>query len=79
MKTPSLETVALIIGFIFSTLVIGYGIRLIYNRMTSKDNKVTTKHNKKKDNNAVMGNANRARLLSNLRGLKQNKLKNMKH
>jgi len=71
MKTPSLETVALIIGFIFSILVIGLVIRFIYNRVTSKDNKVTTKHNKKKDNNAVMGNANRTKLLSNLRGLKK--------
>ena len=71
MKTPSLETVALIIGFIFSILVIGLVIRFIYNRVTSKDNKVTTKHNKKKDNNAVMGNADRTKLLSNLRGLKK--------
>ena len=70
MKTPSSETVALIIGSIFSILVIGLVIRFIYNRVTSKDNKVTTKHNKKKDNNVVMGNANRTTLLSNLRGLK---------
>jgi cell division protein FtsI/penicillin-binding protein 2 len=69
MKSPSLETTVLIMGGLFSLLVIGLVIRFIYMSVSSKDDKKM--YMKKKDNNTVMGNANRTRILSNLRGLKK--------
>lgn len=69
MKSPSLETTVLIMGGLFSLLVIGLVIRFIYMSVSSKDDKKM--YMKKKDNKTVMGNANRTRILSNLRGLKK--------
>jgi hypothetical protein len=70
MKSPSLETTVLIMGGLFSLLVIGLVIRFIYMSVSSKDDKKMYMKKKKKDKE-VMGNANRTRILSNLRGLKK--------
>jgi hypothetical protein len=70
MKSPSLENIVLIMGGLFSLLVIGLVIRFIYMSVSSKDDKKMYMKKKKKDKE-VMGNANRTRILSNLRGLKK--------
>ena len=69
MKSPSLENIVLIMGGLFSLLVIGLAARFIYSSVSSKDNKKM--YMKKKKDKEVMGNANRTRILSNLRGLKK--------
>lgn len=71
MKSPSLETTVLIMGGLFSLLVIGLVIRFIYMSVSSKDDKKMYMKKKKKKDKEVLGNANRKRILSNLRGLKK--------
>ena len=69
MKSPSLENIVLIMGGLFSLLVIGLVVRFIYSSVSSKDNKKM--YMKKKKEHAVMGTTNRKTLLSRLNGLKK--------
>jgi hypothetical protein len=69
MKSPSLENIVLIMGGLFSLLVIGLVIRFIYMSVSSKDDKKM--YMKKKKEHAVMGTTNRKTLLSSLKGLKK--------
>tara|TARA_B110000238_G_C16142021_1_gene446833 strand:- start:3392 stop:3601 length:210 start_codon:yes stop_codon:yes gene_type:complete len=68
MKSPSLENIVLIMGGLFSLLVIGLVVRFIYSSVSSKDNK---KMYMKKKEHAVMGTTKRKTLLSSLNGLKK--------
>jgi hypothetical protein len=68
MKSPSLENIVMIMGGLFSLLVIGLVVRFIYSSVSSKDNK---KMYMKKKERAVMGTTNRKTLLSSLKGLKK--------
>lgn len=69
MKSPSLENIVMIMGGLFSLLVIGLVVRFIYSSVSSKDNKKM--YMKKKKERAVMGTTNRKTLLSSLKGLKK--------
>tara|TARA_B110000093_G_scaffold181972_1_gene227338 strand:- start:13728 stop:13940 length:213 start_codon:yes stop_codon:yes gene_type:complete len=69
MKSPSLENIVLIMGGLFSLLVIGLVVRFIYSSVSSKDNKKM--YMKKKKEHAVMGTTKRKTLLSSLKGLKK--------
>jgi hypothetical protein len=72
MKSPSLENIVLIMGGLFSLLVIGLVVRFIYSSVSSKDNKKKIHMmNTKKKEHAVMGTTNRKTLLSSLKGLKK--------
>jgi len=72
MKSPSLENIVLIMGGLFSLLVIGLAARFIYSSVSSKDNKKKSHMmNTKKKEHAVMGTTNRKTLLSSLKGLKK--------